>query len=53
MFNLYLFLIQAQIILLMKGYRVNLIRNDSIQVQIQKEEIDKIIQLQKGKELVK
>jgi hypothetical protein len=37
----------------MKSYHLNLIRNDSIQVQIQKEEIDKIIQLQKGKELVK
>jgi len=37
----------------MKGYRLNLIRNDNIQVQIQKEEIDKIIQLQKGKEIAK
>ena len=35
----------------MKGYNLNLVSNDSIRTQIQKEEIDKIIQLQKGKEI--
>jgi len=34
----------------MKGYRLKLISSDSIRVQIQKEEIDKIIKLQQNKE---
>ena len=48
---IYIFLnLLRQIILLMKGYRLKLISSDSIRVQIQKEEIDKIIKQQLIKE---